>query len=78
MAHYIVVLGLLPDMDIYIYLNLVWYYGMVWYGMVWYGMYDVIIVLLFILYTGLENFILNRCELQNLQISLITSRMYFV
>jgi hypothetical protein len=38
MAHYIVVLGLLPDMDIYIYLNLVWYYGMVWYGMVWYGM----------------------------------------
>jgi hypothetical protein len=57
MAHYIVVLGLLPDMDIY--LNLVWY-GMVWYGMVWYGMYDVIIVLLFILYTGLENFIIDE------------------
>jgi hypothetical protein len=60
MGHYIVVLGLLPDMDIYILkFGMVWY-GMVWYGMVWYGMYDVIIVLLFILYTGLENFILNR------------------
>ena len=62
--------------------GMVWYgmvwYGMVWYGMVWYGMYDVIIVLLFILYTGLENFILNRGELQNWQISLITSRMFFV
>jgi hypothetical protein len=42
-----------------------------------YDMYDVIIVLLFILYTGLEN-LFNRWELQNLQISLITSRMFFV
>jgi hypothetical protein len=31
MGHYIVVLGLLPDMDIYIFK-----FGMVWYGMVWY------------------------------------------
>jgi hypothetical protein len=38
MGHYIVVLGLLPDMDIYILkFGMVWY-GMVWYGMVWYGM----------------------------------------
>ena len=41
-----------------------------------YGMYDVFSVLLFILYTGLENVIDQSCK--NLQISLITSRMFFV
>jgi hypothetical protein len=52
MGHYIVVLGLLPDMDIYIFkFGMVWY-GMVWYGMVWYGMYDVIIVLLLLYRSG--------------------------
>jgi hypothetical protein len=47
-------------------------------------MYDVISVLLFILYTGLENLIIDEtelAELQNMQISLnhiITSRKFFV